>query len=165
MTITMNHTGFVVENVERSLQFYRDGLGLDHAGSYEEVGTARIVGYDQPHLKGALLVASDGHYLELIEYVKPRGEIRSSEEQHKRAVVGASHLAFIVDDAEDMLERLVNNGGSKFKPVVELQPGVKACYLQDPDGNWIELLQDEDHSAQQFEIRQNTRIFRSFGVK
>ena len=159
MAVTMNHTGFVVKSLERSLLFYRDQLGLEETSSYEEVGTARIVGYKEAHLKGSLLVGTDGHSLELIEYVKPRGEVRDPDEQHKRAAVGAAHLAFIVDDAEAMLKQLVENGGVKLKPVIEIRPGVKACYLQDPDGNWLELLEDKQHATQQFQIRQNTSIF------
>ena len=85
--------------------------------------------------------------------------MRNSAEQYKRATAGAAHLAFIVEDADLVLERLVNNGGAKLNPVVETRPGVKICYLQDPDGNWIELLEDNQHARQQFTIRQNTGIF------
>ena len=162
MSITMNHTGFVVQSLERSLFFYRDILGLEETGSFEDAGswtTSQIVGYEDAHLKGVLLVGADGHYLELLEYSNPSDEMRDSDEKYKRAAVGAAHLAFIVDDAETMLEKLVVNGGVKLNPVVQTRPGVKICYLQDPDGNWIELLEDEEHARQQFEIRQNTGIF------
>ena len=161
MVITMNHTGFVVQSIERSLLFYRDTLGLEEAGRFDAKSstTSTVVGYDDAHLKGVLLVGADGHYLELLEYINPRSDERGSNEQYKRAVVGAAHLAFLVDDAEAVLDRLVENGGTKLNPVVDTKPGVKACYLQDPDGNWIELLEDKEHSRQQFKIRQNTSMF------
>ena len=149
MAITMNHTGFVVQSIERSLLFYRDTLGLEEAEKFVDSGSwavSQIVGYDNAHLKGVLLVGTDGHYLELIEYVTPTGEVRDPDEQYRRAVIGAAHLAFTVDDAEATLEKLVENGGTKLNPVVETQSGVKICYLQDPDGNWIELLEDKNNA-------------------
>ena len=35
----------------------------------------------------------------------------------------------------------MSNGAKKLNPPKELAPGRTACYLQDPDGNWLELLQ------------------------
>ena len=158
MPITMNHTGFVVQSLERSLEFYRDALGLEEEKSFDSESWAlsQIVGYDNAHIKGAMLVGADGHSLELIEYVRPAGAVRDSGEQYKRATTGASHLAFFVDDADAVLERLVDKGGTKMNPVVETPTGMKACYMQDPDGNWIELMEDKVHARQQFKIRQNT---------
>ena len=160
MPITLNHTGFVVESLERSLEFYRDTLGLEEERSFDSESWAlsQVVGYDDAHIRGALLVGADGHYLELIEYVNPAGEVRGSDEQYKRATTGAAHLAFIIDDAEELHRRLLEKGGAELNPPVEMRPGAKACYLQDPDGNWIELLEDSEHARQQFKIRQNTGL-------
>ena len=97
MPITMNHTGFVVQSLERSLEFYRDALGLEEEKSFDSESWAlsQIVGYDNAHIKGAMLVGADGHSLELIEYVRPAGAVRDSGEQYKRATTGASHLALL----------------------------------------------------------------------
>jgi hypothetical protein len=46
-------------------------------------------------------------------------------------------------------------GGQKLNPVVKVLDGLKACYLQDPDGNWIELVEDSVHKANPFTITQN----------
>ena len=56
-------------------------------------------------------------------------------------MLGASHLALVVSDIDAAYQKLVDNGALALNPPVELVSGRKACYLQDPDRNWIELIQ------------------------
>ena len=140
MVQKLHHTGFVVKNVEESTAFYRDVVGLSLIRAYERMGTGidQVVGYENAHLSAAILDIGGGHILELIQYVNPRSEDRPSEE---RNVLGATHLALLVDDIHAMYARLAEKGGQVMNPPAELEPGRIACYLQDPDGNWIELLE------------------------
>ena len=140
MVQKLHHTGFVVKNVEESTAFYRDVVGLSLIRAYERMGTGidQVVGYENAHLSAAILDIGGGHILELIQYVNPRSEDRPTEE---RNVLGARHLALLVDDIHAMYARLAENGGQGMNPPAELEPGRIACYLQDPDGNWIELLE------------------------
>ena len=140
MITGMNHTGFVVKDLDRSTAFYRDVVGLQVVGSMERQGgpISQMIGYDDVHLKRSLLSAGDGHMLELIQYIHPPGADRPSNDRNTQ---GASHIAFDVDDIEATFRHLVDNGALKLNPPVELQPGRTACYLQDPDGNWVELIQ------------------------
>ncbi|MCI0441417.1 MAG: VOC family protein [Chloroflexi bacterium] len=138
----MYHTGFVVSDLQKSLAFYRDVLGLKVVRELERTGypISQVVGYENAHLKGAMLglEGEEGHVLELIQYVNPKASARPTTE---RAVLGGSHLAFYVDDIEQTFQKLVANGAKKLNPPVEIAPGRKGCYMQDPDGNWIELIQ------------------------
>ena len=140
MVQKLHHTGFVVKNVEESTAFYRDVVGLSLIRAYERMGTGiyQVVGYENAHLSAAILDIGGGHILELIQYVNPRSEDRPTEE---RNVLGATHLALLVDDIHAMYARLAEKGGQVMNPPAELEPGRIACYLQDPDGNWIELLE------------------------
>ena len=140
MVQKLHHTGFVVKNVEESIAFYRDVVGLSLIRAYERMGTGidQVVGYENAHLSAAILDIGGGHVLELIQYVNPRSEDRPTEE---RNVLGATHLALLVDDIHAMYARLAEKGGQVMNPPAELEPGRIACYLQDPDGNWIELLE------------------------
>ena len=140
MITGMNHTGFVVSDLDSSTAFYRDVVGLQVVTSRERQGgpISQMIGYDDVHLKACLLSAGGGHVLELIQYIHPPGADRPSDD---RNTLGASHLAFDVDDIEATFRHLVDNGALKLNPPVELQPGRIACYLQDPDGNWVELIQ------------------------
>ena len=46
------------------------------------------------------------------------------------------------DDIEKEFKKLISNGAQKLNEPVSLTPERKACYLQDPDGNWVELIED-----------------------
>ena len=158
--VVMNHTGFVVKDLERSRRFYIDGLGLEElrlfdAQSYE---LGRIVGYDNARIYASMLAGADGHVLEIIEYKEPPTIEADPDFQYERRRTGGTHLAFFVEDARIMWERLVEMGGRPLNPPIEVLPGVWECYMQDPDGNWIEITSDEKHNAQQFVVRQNQTL-------
>jgi catechol 2,3-dioxygenase-like lactoylglutathione lyase family enzyme len=143
MIKNLHHTGFVVRDRAAALTFYRDALGLDVVSEYERQGAAidRVVGYEGTHLKSALLDLGGGHMLELIQYVSPSPEARPTDE---RNVIGAAHIAMLVKDIASLSEKLVAAGAAVINPPTELAPGRLACYLQDPDGNWLELVQVDD---------------------
>jgi len=136
----MHHSGFVVADLEKATSFYRDVVGLKVLDNRERTGAAisQVVGYEECHIKAVDVGTGDGHKLELIEYVNPPARERQSEE---RSIIGGSHLCFHVDDIHATFNRLVENGAKKMNPPAELAPGRWACYLQDPDRNWIELLE------------------------
>ena len=140
MITGLNHSGLVVEDLERSLHFYRDVIGLEVVRTMERDGgpISDVVGYENTHLKGAMLSLNDGHVIELIQYVRPEVAERPTQE---RAVLGGSHIAFNVDDIQKTMDALISNGAKQLNPPVETAPGRKVCYMQDPDGNWIELLE------------------------
>ena len=69
----MHHTGFVVSDLERAVEFYRDVIGMEVTTRYERTGPGveSVVGYEGAHLKIALMGAGGVHALELIKYVSP----------------------------------------------------------------------------------------------
>ena len=140
MTVKMHHTGVVVRDLEKAIAFYRDVVGLELQTKYERTGppVSQVVGYEHTHVKIAFLGAAGGHAFELIQYVNPPSDERPTEE---RNVLGGSHLAFLVDDIDEAFRTLADSGAVVMNPPAELVPGRKACYLQDPDRNWIELLE------------------------
>ena len=136
----MHHTGFVVGDLERSIEFYRDVIGLDEKSRYERTGNGieKVVGYEGAHLQIALMGAGGVHSLELIQYVNPPPGQRPTSE---RSVIGGSHLAFAVDDIQAAYEKLSAAGAKTLNAPVAVAPGRTVCYLQDPDGNWLELME------------------------
>ena len=140
MITRMNHTGFVVRDLQKAIEFYRDVMGLKLVVERERTGgpISQVLGYEDTHLKIGNLAVADGHVLELIEYLNPTPGARPTDE---RSVVGGSHLAFEVDDMEATFRDLTSRGAKKLNPPVEVVPGRKVCYLQDPEGNWIELME------------------------
>ncbi len=84
----------------------------------------------------------DGHSIELIEYMRPRGEKRS--DQYDRNRPGSAHAAMVVDSVPEWRERLEAEGIKTFGPKEERDleyPWARyAIYFQDPDGNWLEMI-------------------------
>lgn len=141
MVIGMNHTGFVVKDLDKSVDFYRKVVGLNVVATREREGwpISQVVGYENSRIKVALLGKGDGHLVELIQYIHPTGSERPSNE---RNTLGATHLAFDVEDIGQTYQHLISQGAQSLNPPVEVAPGRTVCYLQDPDGNWIELIED-----------------------
>ena len=141
-----HHHGFTVADIDRSLSFYRDVLGLEvlrvsprrDLPSYEQ-----ILGYPGVALTVALLRhPTDEFLLELIQYEQPQGKARPQE----NAWIGASHLAFEVEDVDALYEQVLAAGfGSISAPVDIEREGVlvaRAVYVLDPDGISVELFQE-----------------------
>ena len=141
----MNHTGFVVSDMEQSLAFYRDMLGLkvETDGVREGEDISRVVGYPNAKLRAVYLGTGDmRHSIELIEYINPPGGKISPTERND---VGAAHLGIIVDDLEALYADLSSKGVEFVGPPV-VRPdrtlyARKVCYRLDPDGNWLEFLE------------------------
>ena len=142
----MNHTGFVAGDMERSLEFYRDLLGLKEERNQILEGEfiSELVGYPDARLHIIYLGSGDmRHSVELIQYLNPPGTAAAMPERHQ---VGASHLGVIVDDLDAFYVEL-SGQGVRFVSPPAIRPGAvypmasKGCYMQDPDGNWLELLE------------------------
>lgn len=134
------HTGFVVEDMDRAVRFYTDGLGLSMVRSYQtdSAPAAQVLGYDKADVKVAVLEMKDGASLELLQYVEPHTLARQISERH---VIASAHVAFLVDDVAAVLERVVEFGGTRRNDPAETEPGTVLTYAQDPDGNWLEFAQ------------------------
>jgi glyoxylase I family protein len=143
---SIHHHGFTVSNLERSLPFYRDVLGLEVARISERKDLPSydtILGYDDVHLHVVILTHPINDFvLELFQYENPPGTTRELGNHF----VGASHLAFEVDDIDAESERIKAAGYTSINPPVDVDRGgivvARAMYALDPDGISVELFQE-----------------------
>ena len=138
------HTGLTVRDLDRSLAFYRDVLGMEVVFEQEKQGgyLAEIVGYPNAHVRMAhLTFQGGGHRIELFEYLEPPSRGNGGEPRD----VGITHVCLAVDDIDAVLARLTKGGGEAVSSPVLVDTGVNAggrgVYLRDPDGILIELFQ------------------------
>ena len=138
------HTGFTVSDMERSLGFYRDVLGLRVVR--RQTGTApylaQVTGFDGVVLETALLQPADGgSMLELLQYVSHPAP--PTDRATNRP--GNGHLCFKVDDLRDACAELRRRGVTLISDPAEITAGAHAgglaVYVRDPDGFTVELYQ------------------------
>ncbi len=141
-----HHHGFTVSDLDRSVSFYRDLLGMELVRISERRDLPSyntILGYDQVHLNIAILRHPVNEFiLELVQYVHPEVEARPQENRY----LGASHVAFEVDDVDAMYTQLMEAGFGSINPPTDVdRDGVvvaRAMYALDPDGISIEMFQE-----------------------
>ena len=142
MIISVNHTSFTVSDVERSVSFYRDLLGLKLISLAERdpAFAEKVTGIPGAHLKTAYLQAP-GHKLELIQYLTPPGKKLDTRTHN----VGSAHLAFDVDDLPRLYAELKAKGVPFKSAPLEIPAGPNkgnlAVYCTDPDGITLEFTQ------------------------
>jgi catechol 2,3-dioxygenase-like lactoylglutathione lyase family enzyme len=143
------HTSWTIDDMDRSLRFYCEGLGFELVHRQEQASgyTDLLVGLRDAHLIAALLKIGgqpaplSGHVIELIQYVHPKGFRLDTPPNN----VGAAHIALITTDANGMHERMLGYGARFVSPPVAITAGINkggyTCYMRDPDGFTIELMQ------------------------
>jgi catechol 2,3-dioxygenase-like lactoylglutathione lyase family enzyme len=147
------HTGLTVSDLDRSVTFYRDLLGLELIAQWEssQPYLRTVVGYPDAELRIALLrmpgpAGAAGHHIELLEYRRPRG-VRGDANTY---IPGNGHVAFMVDDL-DAIYRDLEGKGVRFKSApVDIthgrNAGGRAIYFFDPDDITLEMIQPAPRS-------------------
>ena len=146
MIKSCHHHGFTVSDLDRSVAFYRDMLGLELVRVSERSNIPsydRMLGYDDVKLRVALLRHPVNEFLlELIQYIQP--EPISQPIGNK--IVGCAHVAYEVADVNKLYERFQAAGyGSINSPTDIVRDGVlvaRGMYGLDPDGISIELFEE-----------------------
>ena len=141
----LHHVGITVKDLEASISFYHDVLGLPFSNEPspwfdgQELGAA--VGVPGAALRQVSLLLGDTT-LELLEYSSPPSD---TKEPLKSNSLGASHVAFLVDDIEATKTELEAKGIEFYSPINVVDDGVLAgwrwVYFQDPDGYPLELVE------------------------
>jgi catechol 2,3-dioxygenase-like lactoylglutathione lyase family enzyme len=137
----IRHTGIVVSDMERSLKFYRDLLGLKVSVDFCEKGNYidNVVGLQDTELRMVKLTTDDGSMIELMQFLSHPVE---SPLKNKIYDLGCSHVAFTVDDLDKEYQKLMDNGISfNCSPIISPDGYAKVTYCHDPDGISIELVE------------------------
>lgn len=130
-----SHVGVCVSDLERSLAFYRDGLGFTETKRLDVAGDAAetLLALSDLDLR-AVFLERDGLRLELLHYDSPGR--RGSGEPRPMNALGLTHLSLRVDDLDATAAALERAGGR----VLRATRTHGAVFATDPDGTRIELL-------------------------
>jgi len=142
----MFHVGLTVSDIEQSIAFYRDVLGMTlvrRRPSVTAAYVARQTGYEGVELGVASFEVSEGspQSLELVQYTNRPGP--ATDPATNRA--GSSHLCLLVDDLRACHNDLLARGVQFVSEPVTITGGPNqgglVVYMRDPDGYTLELFQ------------------------
>jgi catechol 2,3-dioxygenase-like lactoylglutathione lyase family enzyme len=139
----LEHTALSVSDLERSIAFYRDVIGMTLARVIEcppEMRLGDVVGLPGCSARIAHL-HSEKAMLELFQYVQPRG--RPVQQDRTQADLGHIHVGFSSTDVRADHARLAAKGVRFINEPLEFRPGVWIVYFHGPDGEVCELRQSE----------------------
>jgi len=149
----LHHVGITVKDLDASIRFYHDVLGLEFSNEPSpwfdapELGPA--VGVPGAGLRQVSLTLRDTT-LELLEYKRPPSDTEAPLASNN---LGASHVAFLVDDIEAKKAELEAKGIAFYSPVNVVDEGVLAgwrwVYFDDPDGYPLELVEVAYYEAEE----------------
>jgi len=154
MILATRHTGIVVSDMQRSLEFWRDVMGLTVAVDFWEQGefidtVQHLTGVNLHMIK---LTASDGSMIELLHDVAHPLPSSSELSRCERATPpldrsdlcdrGIRHIAFTVADADQSWQKLKETGCDLLsEPVWSPDKKARLFFARDPEGNLLEIVQ------------------------
>lgn len=132
MTISLRFAHITVNDLEESLAFYRDGLGLETHNDVAS-GPYRWVTLGSPGQPGVEVVLSEPH----------AGRSPAEGDALQELLVkGALPMAvFRADDLDAAFERVRATGAEVLQEPIDQPWGPKDCAFRDPSGNMVRILQ------------------------
>jgi catechol 2,3-dioxygenase-like lactoylglutathione lyase family enzyme len=143
---SLHHTGIIVKDLDRSIYFYHDILGLGFVNEpspwFEGDELASAVGVPGAKLRQVSLRVGEDATLELLEYANRPADNDTPIQQN---YLGAMHVAFLVDDIEAKITELKAKGVEFLSDANTVDEGVLAgwkwVYFHDPDNIPLELVE------------------------
>jgi glyoxylase I family protein len=119
--------GIVVRDLESMVAFYGGLLGLEWVGDLDiPGGTMKRFALGEAGLKLLRLDA------------EPR--IASPPGGPGGGASGLRYVTVVVDDVADVVARCAAAGRAVPVPPFEFSPGLTVAIVEDPEGNWVELI-------------------------
>jgi catechol 2,3-dioxygenase-like lactoylglutathione lyase family enzyme len=139
----MDNVGIVVDNLEVTIDFFRElGLELEGRAMVEGEWAGRVTGLGDQRVEVAMMRTPDGHSrLELSRFLVP-----PVVADHRNAPVNALgylRVMFAVDDIDETLARLRKHGAELVSSeVVQYEDSYRLCYIRGPEGLLIGLAEE-----------------------
>ena len=133
---TAHHVGITVSDLDVATDFYRSVFDPEIIAEFSVDGNAFATGVDIPNASAEFVHLDLGSVrLELVAY-DPPGDDRPPADLND---AGATHLGVEVDDVDEFYESLPASVDT-LSPPQTTATGTKICFLRDPDGTLIEVL-------------------------
>ena len=125
-----DHIAFQVSNLDDSIDFYADTLGLNLL--------SRTV--DEKHHEAFAFLELEGGNIELLQLLDDENKPISTDNPPPTPPY-CPHLAIAVDDIDECVRILREKSVAILKGPLEIPGNVKWLYVADPDANIIEFVE------------------------
>lgn len=142
MLTEFRHIGIVVNDLDVSLRFYRDLLGLKVLKQMEEGGKFidKVLGLQDVQVTTVKMGFGQHTLIELLHY--DRLSRKNGSPVKEICINGLTHIAFTVKNLEETYDRLKKHGvGFVSEPEISPDRYAKVTFCKDPEGNFIELVE------------------------
>ncbi len=119
--------GLVTGRIDAMRAFYCDTLGLEVEAVIEMPGGAQMT-----------RLVCGTTIIKLV--VQKRTPDTGNPPGGLAGGTGIRYFTISIDNLEDAVEECRAAGYTVAVPIVEARPGVRIAMIEDPDGNWVELL-------------------------
>ena len=139
----MDNVGIVVDDLERTIAFFRElGLELVGRGTVEEEWAGRVTGLGDQRVEVAMMRTPDGHsQLELSRFLAP--QVVADHRTAPVNALGYLRVMFTVDDIDETLARLSKHGTELVSTeVVQYEDAYRLCYIRGPEGLLIGIAEE-----------------------
>jgi glyoxylase I family protein len=140
----IHHASFTVSDIERSVAFYQDILGMKVVWDSVQAG-APFKGPIADNLTNCpgtelhiVFLSVNESLIELVGYT-PKGK---PLEENKASDTGSAHVCLKTDDIQALYKKLSENG-VRLHCVPQNLGGVWVMYFRDPDGIILEAMQGD----------------------
>lgn len=138
----IDHIGVVVNDLEKAKEFFMD-FGFTVQGEAEEQSELldKVVGLKDAKSQIVFLQAPNKQInLELSKFIHPAD--KSGVQENFIYSHGMQHLAFVVENIEDIVATMKQKGYEVFVDTYNYENTYKLCYFRGPEGIILELVEE-----------------------
>ncbi len=146
----IRHIGIYVNNIELMELFYTKVFDMHVICSCEKDNSSlfdELLGEKNSTILTSKLItpygkqAGQGDMIELVRVTNEGFYTNDNVIEKNIYDIGNSHIAMGVSDIVMTVDRIVEFGGKKYTSIYKMKNGNDCCFCNDPEGNWIELIQ------------------------
>ena len=141
--LQLRHIGVYVNDLEGMSSFYKDVFHMFVICENLKQEDALIKDLlKQKYVKATKLITEygkntgSGDMLELLHCAKENKEVSPFISDN-----GVVHMCFSVDNIESTVKNIILHLGKQCTEIHNMDNGNKCCFCQDPEGNWLELIE------------------------
>lgn len=145
--INIRHTGIYVLEIEKMEQFYTQVFHMRAVCSNnveENPMLNDLLRHQDSRILTTKLITPYGqeqHTGDMIELIQVQSfKCEALPKNRPIFITGVSHIAIGVDNMEETVAAIVQQGGSLETGIYTMENGNKVAFCRDPEGNWLELI-------------------------